>query len=90
MSAIDEARATLLRTLEALEQAEVDLDGAPERVDVVVVYALGRPGEEEWHEVAGWSSTPGPKWAAAALMRRAADAYEAAVIAVDDGDDDDG
>lgn len=89
MSAIDDARATLLRALDELEQAEVELDGPAERVDVVVVYSVGRDTDDGtgWAEVGGWACTAGPKWAHAALMRRAADATDDAARAVDDDDD---
>jgi hypothetical protein len=84
-SAIDQARATLLRALDELEQAEQTLDGAPDRVDLVVTYSIGRDeGDGGWHEVGGWASTAGPKWLHAAMLRRAADAQDAAARAVDD------
>jgi hypothetical protein len=90
VAAIDEARATLLRVLDELEQAERTLDGAPERVDVAVVYSLGRADGDDgaWHEVGGWACTAGPKWLHAALLRRAADAQNDAAVAVDDEPDD--
>lgn len=84
---VEEARAALLRALEELDKAEAELDGPADRVDLVVVYAVGRRHEDgEWHDVGGWSSTPGPKWAHAALLQRAADANLDAVSAVDDED----
>lgn len=88
-TAIDEARAALLRALEQLEGAESDLDGEAERCDLVVVYSVGRRDGEDgaWHEIGGWSSTAGPKWLHAALLRRAADANDEAVISVDDEDE---
>jgi hypothetical protein len=88
--AVDDARATLLRVLDELEQAERELDDAVERVDVVVVYSVGRPTPEDdgaWHEVGGWACTSGPKWAHAALLRRAADAFDSVARAVDEDDD---
>jgi hypothetical protein len=94
VAATDEARSTLLRVLDVLGDAEAELEGAVERVDVVVAYSIGRRDVDDggaWHEVAGWASTAGPKWAHAALLRRAADAYDVAERAVDDEvDDDDG
>ena len=62
MSTTTEAKDTLLRALEQLEQAEQDLQGPPERVDVIVIYSIGRNQDDEWHEIAGWSATGGPKW----------------------------
>jgi hypothetical protein len=41
-TAIDEARAALMRALEQLEDAEGSLDGEAERCDLVVVYSIGR------------------------------------------------
>lgn len=91
MSAISKAKDTLLRTLDALEGAEDDLGGVPDRVDLVVTYSIGRDvGEGGWHEVGGWASTAGPKWLHAAMLRRAADAQDEASRARDDGDDEDG
>jgi hypothetical protein len=87
-TAIDEARAALMRALEQLEDAEGSLDGEAERCDLVVVYSIGREaGDSAWDEVGGWSSTAGPKWIHAALLRRAADAHDDAARAVDDDDD---
>jgi hypothetical protein len=81
-----EAKDALLRALDQLEQAEADLDGPVDRVDLVVIYSVGRraPGDAgAWHEVRGWSSTAGPKWLHAALLQRAADALDDADVAVD-------
>jgi hypothetical protein len=82
--AINEARAALLRALDSLDGATADLGGEPERVDLVVIYSAGRREDDGWHEVGGWSSTAGPKWIHAALLRRAADAQDEAIIAEDD------
>jgi hypothetical protein len=87
-SAIDQAKATLLSALDQLEQAEHDLEGQPDRVDLVVTYSMGRDlGEGEWAEVGGWASTPGPKWLHATLLRRAANAQEEASYAQDEADE---
>lgn len=90
MSAVSAAKDTLLRALDQLERAEQDLDAEPTRVDLVVVYSIGceLDGDGAWHEVGGWSSTAGPKWLHAAMLRRAADAQDVAARAVDDGDED--
>lgn len=89
MSAIDKAKDALLRALDQLEQAQADLGGEPDRVDLVVVYSIGRQeNDSAWHEVGGWSSTAGPKWLHIAILRRAADAQEDAIVAVDDDDED--
>lgn len=86
---ISRARATLLRVLDQLEKAEEDLGGPVERADLVIVYAIGRNQPDGWHDVGGWVSTPGPKWAQAALLRMAADAQDEAVYGKDDPPEDD-
>lgn len=84
-TAIDKAKDTLLRALDQLEQAEQDLEGEPDRVDLVVVYSIGRDhqGDGAWHEVGGWASTSGPQWLHAAMLRRAADAFDEEAYAQD-------
>lgn len=90
MTAISQAKDTLLRALDQLEQAERDLDGDAERVDLIVTYSIGRDrGPEGWDEVTGWACTPGPKWLHAALLNRAADAQADAAVAVDDEPEED-
>lgn len=88
MTAIQEARDALVRALEQLDLAEEDLAAEPDRVDLVVVYSMGRDRDDgAWHEVGGWSSTAGPKWLHAAMLRRAADAQDDAARTVDDEPD---
>ena len=88
MSAVDEAKNTLLLALEQLEKAEQDLQAEPERVDLVVIYSVGGNGDDgAWYEVGGWSSTAGPKWLHVAMLRRAADAQDETIHAVDDDDE---
>lgn len=83
-----QAKDTLLRALDQLEKAEDDLEAAPERVDLVVVYSIGKDtGDGAWHEVGGWASTAGPKWLHAAMMRRAADSFDDAAMAKDSEED---
>jgi hypothetical protein len=85
VNVIDEARDALVRALDSLDGAEDILGGAPERCDLVVTYAVGRDSRDgAWHDVGGWSATPGPKWVHAALLRRAADALDDAAEAIDD------
>jgi hypothetical protein len=89
---IQRAKDTLLRALDQLDEAETDLGGLPEYVELVVVYSIGLVQGEDgaFHEVGGWSATPGPHWSQAAMLRRAATAFEAdnPVIATDDEDED--
>lgn len=78
MSVLTEAKETLLRALEQIEEAEADLDAEPTRADLCVVYSIGCKLEEGgFHEIGGWSSTSGPEWLHAAMLRRAADARDA-------------
>lgn len=86
--AVQKAKDTLLRALDQLEQAEQTLESGPERVDLIVVYSIGRETEESWHEVGGWAGTSGPKWMHAAMMRRAANSFDNAALAEDDEDED--
>jgi len=88
--AVQRAKDTLLRALDELEEAEATLDDEPDRVDLAVVYSIGRDaaGGGAWHEVGGWASTAGPKWLHAALLRRAAESFDEAALAQDDEGDD--
>lgn len=75
--AISQAKDALLRTLTELEEAQADLEDVPDRVDLVVIYSIGMDlGEGGWYEIGGWASTPGPDWAKAALLERAAQAFK--------------
>lgn len=77
---IQGARETLLRALDQLEKAEVELGpDPPTHVELVVVYSIGLAQGEDgaFHEVGGWAATAGPHWAQAALLRRAAVAFDA-------------
>jgi hypothetical protein len=91
-AAVQTAKDTLLRALEQLQKAEEDLEVPAQRVDLVVVYSIGADlGDGAWHEVGGWATTTGPKWLHAALLRRAAQAFDGnGPMAVDDDEDDDG
>lgn len=81
---LEEARAVLLRALEQLDNATEELEGDPERLDLVVIYSAGRTDGEAWHEIGGWSATAGPKWTHAALLRRAASAHDEAARSIDE------
>ena len=77
MSDIHKAKDALLRALEQLDQGQEILEGEPDRVDLVVLYSMGRDhGDGGWHEIGGYLTTPGPKWVHASLCRRAADAQD--------------
>lgn len=88
-SAIDKAKETLLRSLDGLEKSEESLDGPAERVDVVVVYSMGRKTDDGgWEETMGWQATPGPQWIHAEMHRKAAQANDADWERVDPEEDD--
>lgn len=85
MAGPDDARATLLRALEQIEQAENELGDGGEVRHLVVVYSATKTLEDGGcHEVGGWCATTDPTWIQAALLRRAADSIEC-----DDEDEDD-
>lgn len=72
----DDARATLLRALEQLEEAESDLSDA-DQIMLCVVYSAGSTDEDGcWHEIGGWVNTSGPLWVHAAMLERAAKRLE--------------
>lgn len=84
----DDAKATLLRALEQLDEAEGDLDAEFDMLSLCVVYSGGRDLEDGgWHEIGGWVKTSGPLWLHAAMLRRAADALDAEVRDVEDEDE---
>lgn len=86
--AASKAKDTLLRALDEFEEAQRTLERSPDRVDLIVVYSIGRDlGEGGWHEVGGWASTPGPDWAKAALLKRAARAFKDEAAAIHDEPD---
>jgi hypothetical protein len=88
-AATQRAKDTLLRALDQLEKAEAALDAEPDRVDLIVVYSIGREDGDAWDEYGGWAGTAGPKWMHAAMMRRAADSFDDAAVA-EDAEDEDG
>lgn len=87
--AASQAKDTLLRALDELEKAQATLEAPPDRVDLVVIYSIGRDlGEGGWHEVGGWATTPGPNWLTAALLERAAKAFKDDENAIGDDEPD--
>ena len=88
MSGSADARATLLRALEQIEEAERDLgDGGEVRYLCVVYSATKDLGDDGTHEVGGWVNTSEPLWLHAAMLRRCADSLD---VSARDEDDDDG
>lgn len=75
--AISKAKDTLLRALDQLEDAQTTLEAPPDRVDLIVIYSIGRDlGDGGWHEVSGYATTANPDWAKVALLERAAKAFQ--------------
>lgn len=72
---LSEAKQTLLRALEAIEETEAELDA--EVKHVCVVYSVyTRDDEGKIHESGGWNMSNDPAWLIAAMLRRGADAVE--------------
>lgn len=72
---LSEAKQTLLRALEAIEETEAELDA--EVRHVCVVYSVYRRDEDgRIHESGGWNMSTDPAWLIAAMLRRGADAVE--------------
>ncbi len=80
----DDARATLLRALDKLDDAAGEL-ASSDVVHLCVVYSAGGvlPDNAGYEEIGGHVNTSGPAWLHAALLRRVADHLEQA-----DEDDD--
>jgi hypothetical protein len=74
----EDARDTLLRAVEQLDDAESDLGAYSEALHVCVIYSAGRalPDDGGWHEVGGWVNTAGPLWLHAAMLKRCAEQME--------------
>jgi hypothetical protein len=76
-SALSDAKQTLLRALEHIEEIEREMDGTVWAL--CVVYSITNVNEEtgDVHESSGWNATSEPAWATAAMLRLAADHIEA-------------
>lgn len=84
----EEARATLLRALEELDDAEGDLSAEFDALHLCVIYSGGRDlTDGGWHEIGGWVKSPGPLWLHSAMLRRAADALDAENTTPDEEDE---
>lgn len=83
---LSDAKQTLLRALESIEEVEEDLGG---RVwALCVVYSVTKVDDEgRTHENGGWNATSEPAWATAAMLRRAADYIERDVYGRDPDED---
>jgi hypothetical protein len=77
MSALDEARAALMRALEQIDGAKERLGEEPDDVILVIAYTVVKhEGDGRSREIGGWAATPAPAWVHAALLRYAADFVE--------------
>jgi hypothetical protein len=83
---LSDAKQTLLRALEEIENCEEEMDASVGYL--TVVYSVHGKLDEDGgvHEQGGWVSTNEPSWVTAAMLRRAADALEGAVVVADDED----
>jgi hypothetical protein len=66
------AKDALLLALECIDRAEEIIGGDAERVDVLIVYAVGRVNDGKWRSCDGWSSTASPSDTLADMAQRAA------------------
>lgn len=73
--ALSEAKQTLLRALESIEEAEQDMDA--EVSFLAVTYEMHRRTDEgNIMHSGGWNHSDAPDWVIAAMLRRTADAIE--------------
>jgi hypothetical protein len=71
---INKAKGVLLTALERLDKDVQLIGGDPDRVDLIVVFEVGREQENgNWISASGWVSTSGPKWTHKDLLLRAAE-----------------
>lgn len=74
---LSEAKQTLLRALESIEEAEEEMDA--EVQFLCVTYEMHRRTEQgNIAHSGGWNHSDAPEWVIAAMLRRTADAIEAA------------
>jgi hypothetical protein len=87
-NSLDKARETLLNALDALNGAAEKLEGPADRVDLVVVYDVGRDmGDGGWEHVGGWAATPGPTWTHFSLLEKAIAAQREIDKPIEDDED---
>lgn len=86
MDGASDAKATLLRALESIEEIEEELGAEVRHVAVVYsVYKTNEAGQIE--ESGGWNHSSDPAWLIGALLRRGADAIEESTAPHEDTDD---
>ena len=83
---LSEAKQTLLRALDAIE--ELEQESGTEVRHVAVVYAVWHEDDDHFiHDKSGWNHSTAPAWLIGAMLRNGADAIEAAVHSADEDDD---
>lgn len=82
---LSDAKSTLLRALEAIEESEAEV-GAEVRHVCVVYSVCTRDDDGKIHESGGWNMSSDPAWLIAAMLRRGADAIEEQPNLLDDED----
>lgn len=81
---LSEAKQTLLRALDCIE--EIERDTGAEVRHIAVVYAVWKDEDGTIHDHSGWSHSTAPAWLIASLLRNGADAIEESVRPADDDD----
>lgn len=85
---LSDAKQTLLRALEQIEEIEGEIGG--QVWALAVAYSVTRVHDDGTvEESGGWSSTSEPAWVTAALLRRAADSVEDSPTPFHETDEDD-
>lgn len=82
---LSEAKQTLLRAIESIEEIEDSLEA--EVRHVAVVYSVYTESDGQIHENGGWNHSSDPAWLVGALLRHAADAIENSPRPADDDDE---
>jgi hypothetical protein len=84
---LSEAKQTLLRALESIEEIESEMDATVQHV--VVVYSVYKEDEDgQINESGGWNHSKAPAWLIATLLRRGAESIEDSPRPASDEQDD--
>jgi hypothetical protein len=72
---LSDAKQTLLRALDSIEEIEAEMDATVQHV--AVVYSVYKEDAEgQVHENGGWNHSRAPAWLIGTLLRRGADSIE--------------
>ena len=72
---LSEAKQTLLRALESIEEIETEM--GCDVAHVAVVYSVYKQDEDQQiHDQGGWNHSTAPAWLIGAMLRRAAESIE--------------